>query len=98
MSKLVKLTHLDFTLNKFTGELPPTLGRLTRLYALDITNTTITCPRDKSSCVVPQTQSSAFCKACPTFCSTCITEPPSPTRETIVFSHDGDDSHEAPQK
>ncbi|GJP30382.1 hypothetical protein CLOM_g965 [Closterium sp. NIES-68] len=79
MSKLVKLTHLDFTLNKFTGELPPTLGRLTRLYALDITNTTITCPRDKSSCVVPQTQSSAFCKACPTFCSTCITEPPSPT-------------------
>ena len=46
----------------------------------NVTETNVTCPPAVSPCVIRQTKSSAFCKQCPTFCSTCIprTQPASP--------------------
>ncbi|CAI7826142.1 unnamed protein product, partial [Closterium sp. NIES-53] len=64
--------------NNLTGQLPPTLGNIALLFDLDINSTAITCPPDYGSCVVPQTNSSAFCTQCPSFCTTCDKPPPVP--------------------
>ncbi|CAI5989839.1 unnamed protein product [Closterium sp. NIES-65] len=48
----------------------------TRFAYRNISSTAITCPPDYSSCVVPQTNSSAFCSECGSFCTTCDKPPP----------------------
>ncbi|CAI5959834.1 unnamed protein product, partial [Closterium sp. NIES-65] len=59
------------SVNNLTGQLPPTMGNLTRLSTLDTYFTAIACPPEYSSCVVKQTISSAFCQQCSSFCTTC---------------------------
>ncbi|GJP41268.1 hypothetical protein CLOM_g929 [Closterium sp. NIES-68] len=78
-SMLRSLAVLDVNQNNLTGRLPPTIGRLTHLSLLNISNTTITCPEDFSTCMVPQLNSSALCRQCPSFCSTCANSPPAPS-------------------
>ncbi|CAI5999242.1 unnamed protein product, partial [Closterium sp. NIES-65] len=54
-----------------SGQLPPTLGKLSKLDPLNLSLTAITCPPNKSPCVVQQFSQSSFCRQCPSFCSTC---------------------------
>ncbi|CAI7843697.1 unnamed protein product, partial [Closterium sp. NIES-53] len=43
-----------------------------------LNGTTVTCPPNKTSCVVTQIPSSAFCNECRSFCSTCVKTAPRP--------------------
>ncbi|CAI5957262.1 unnamed protein product, partial [Closterium sp. NIES-64] len=69
----------DVSGNNLTGQLPPTMGNLTRLSTLDTHFMAIACPPEYSSCVVKQTISSAFCQQCSPFCTTCDKPQPVPT-------------------
>ena len=42
----------------------------------NLTSTSLTCPPASSSCVVTQTNSTAFCQQCPKFCTTCTPRTP----------------------
>ncbi|GJP41265.1 hypothetical protein CLOM_g928 [Closterium sp. NIES-68] len=77
-ASLINLRTFDVSETNLTGQLPPTMGSLTSLVDLGISGTAITCPPDNSSCVVPQTPSSAFCRRCFSFCSTCAGPAPPP--------------------
>ncbi|GJP33005.1 hypothetical protein CLOM_g17582 [Closterium sp. NIES-68] len=77
ISNLVNLTLASFNLNNLTGHLPPVMGSLNLLSLLNISGTGLTCPPDHSNCVVPQHNSTAFCRQCPDFCNTCVMASPS---------------------
>ncbi|GJP29899.1 hypothetical protein CLOM_g20218 [Closterium sp. NIES-68] len=79
IEKLTHLTRLVLQYNKLSGSIPDSISRLSKLKELNVTGTAVTCPPDFSSCVVKQKGSSAFCKICAAFCTSCIKPKPSST-------------------
>ncbi|GJP43217.1 hypothetical protein CLOM_g2711 [Closterium sp. NIES-68] len=68
-SALTRLNVLDLSNTKLHGAIPATLGGLTNLQILMFSGAT--CPLE-GTCEVNQNRSSAFCRICSSFCSTCI--------------------------
>ncbi|CAI5495813.1 unnamed protein product, partial [Closterium sp. Naga37s-1] len=71
IGNLLQLTTLEIKGTNLSGQLPPTLGKLSKLGELNLSLTALTCPPNKSPCVVQQFSQSALCRKCPSFCSTC---------------------------
>ncbi|CAI5503680.1 unnamed protein product [Closterium sp. Naga37s-1] len=72
-----------------TGSIPGSLGNLVQLSILDLNGTSLTCPPDNTPCVAQQQLESAFCRQCPSFCTTCIkpgTRPPTPSPGSTTAS------------
>ncbi|CAI6008489.1 unnamed protein product [Closterium sp. NIES-65] len=70
----------DLTLqgNQLSGTIPATLGGLDALKDFQVPEN-LACPDNSTWCVVPQTNTTAFCSHCSGFCATCSLEaPPSP--------------------
>ncbi|CAI7925021.1 unnamed protein product, partial [Closterium sp. NIES-53] len=86
---LTRLSALYIQQTYFSGILPPSLGNLTKLIDLNLNGTSLTCPPSGTSCEVQQHLNSAFCKACPDFCSICVAPPPAPPSEANSASQGG---------
>ncbi|GJP47232.1 hypothetical protein CLOM_g6444 [Closterium sp. NIES-68] len=76
MSQLTSLRINDTSLN---GTLPTFLGSFSSLDSLNISGTNLTCPPDYTACGPTQSPKTAFCRTCPSFCSTCATNSSSPS-------------------
>ncbi|CAI5515281.1 unnamed protein product [Closterium sp. Naga37s-1] len=64
--------------NQLSGTIPATLGGLDALKDFQVPEN-LACPDNSTWCVVPQTNTTAFCSHCSGFCATCSLEaPPSP--------------------
>ncbi|CAI5508119.1 unnamed protein product [Closterium sp. Naga37s-1] len=73
-STLTGLQALDLSYNpQLSGSIPATLGQLSNLTFLATNGTSTTCPLPSAPCEVTQSSTSAFCVACPDFCSSCCT-------------------------
>ncbi|GJP56543.1 hypothetical protein CLOM_g15606 [Closterium sp. NIES-68] len=90
------IVALDVSGNELSGPLPAALGSLTGLSFLDISSSGLTCPPDTASCVVRQSNESAFCSKCKSFCDTCTSDeaalsprpaPPAPPSSPSSSSH-----------
>ncbi|GJP43134.1 hypothetical protein CLOM_g2627, partial [Closterium sp. NIES-68] len=84
IGNLRDLTELDLRDNGLVGTIPASIGNLTNLRVLDLNATGVTCPPDFTQCLVQQNTSSAFCSACPSFCTTCAKPASSPPSRSPV--------------
>ncbi|CAI5487578.1 unnamed protein product [Closterium sp. Naga37s-1] len=76
----------DLTLHDtlITGTIPATLGGLAALKDFNVPGY-LACPGNSTWCVVPQTNTTAFCHRCTAFCATCSTEaPPAPPVDSCL--------------
>ncbi|CAI7926794.1 unnamed protein product, partial [Closterium sp. NIES-53] len=71
ISSLVLLTRLGIGGNNLSGIIPAGLGQLGGLTYLNVSGTGLICPADSSECVVYQINTTAFCRLCFSFCSSC---------------------------
>ncbi|GJP67885.1 hypothetical protein CLOP_g24644 [Closterium sp. NIES-67] len=87
MSQLTSLGINDTSLN---GTLPTFLGSFSSLDSLNISGTNLTCPPDYIACGSTQSPKTAFCRTCPSFCSTCgKPAPDSSTNSSTTSSSSG---------
>ncbi|CAI7776803.1 unnamed protein product, partial [Closterium sp. NIES-53] len=75
-ARLTNLKELYLTSNSLTGNIPESIGNLTQLSILNLNGSGLTCPSDNAPCVAQQRLQSAFCRQCPSFCTTCIKPAP----------------------
>ncbi|GJP38708.1 hypothetical protein CLOM_g23126 [Closterium sp. NIES-68] len=66
-----QLTSLRINDTSLSGTLPTFLGSFSSLDSLNISGTNLTCPPDYIACGPTQSPQTAFCRTCPSFCSTC---------------------------
>ncbi|CAI6006906.1 unnamed protein product, partial [Closterium sp. NIES-64] len=85
ITQMSSVAWLYLSDNNFSGPLPAALGGSKGLVFLETSGSGLTCPPDASSCVVRQTNYSAFCLDCHEFCATCIRDQ-SPSSSRIVAS------------
>ncbi|CAI7842948.1 unnamed protein product, partial [Closterium sp. NIES-53] len=88
-ARLTNLKELYLTSNSLTGNIPESIGNLTQLSILNLNGSGLTCPSDNAPCVAQQRLQSAFCRQCPSFCTTCIKPappPPSPSPGSTTAS------------
>ncbi|CAI5510488.1 unnamed protein product, partial [Closterium sp. Naga37s-1] len=85
ITRMPSVAWLYLSDNNFSGPLPASLGGSKGLIFLESSGSGLTCPPDVSSCVVRQTNYSAFCQDCHGFCATC-TSGQSPSRTRVVGS------------
>ncbi|CAI5477862.1 unnamed protein product, partial [Closterium sp. Yama58-4] len=79
-ARLAGLEILDLANNSLSGSIPQLIGSLNQLSNLNVSGTGLTCPPDNTPCVAQQQAQSAFCRQCPSFCTTCVkTAPPTPS-------------------
>ncbi|GJP49274.1 hypothetical protein CLOM_g8507 [Closterium sp. NIES-68] len=80
LGRLANLKELHLANNSLTGNIPGSIGNLVQLSILDLNESEVTCPPDYTPCVAKQRLQSAFCRKCPSFCTTCAkAAPPPPT-------------------
>ncbi|GJP78690.1 hypothetical protein CLOP_g8959 [Closterium sp. NIES-67] len=68
---MTQLTSLRINDTSLSGTLPTFLGSFSSLDSLNISGTNLTCPPDYIACGPTQSPKTAFCRTCPSFCSTC---------------------------
>ncbi|CAI5459760.1 unnamed protein product [Closterium sp. Yama58-4] len=86
---LLYLEELNLFNNDFSGAIPPSIGNLFDLQTFTTWGTSLTCPVDYTSCVQQQIAETAFCRKCPSFCTTCLeltAAPPAPSPNSSSIS------------
>ncbi|GJP60652.1 hypothetical protein CLOP_g17877, partial [Closterium sp. NIES-67] len=71
ISRLAQLRTLRINDTRLNGALPTFFGGLSTLDSLNISGTNLTCPPDYTACGPIQSNKTAFCQTCPSFCNTC---------------------------